>query len=263
MARKAARGQMSHLLIDRFRFDTFAPASDVAGSNLLTRFGSLVYLFFVITPPDATVERAWYRGLEVGRYKAVDDLLAHNVEAFSGVPEVFFTWALAGDKKVHYEFLDNSVPLGATPRTVAFGWNGEMHVLDVGGMLDIERYRKINIEARTPREVYPGAAEMAPEHNTQFLAQCIRRLPVVNFADRSSQRIWLRMEHGRPAWCDPEALAVAISDPETRAGISAIAPEAFGSNGLPQATGRILDSERMHTLGNWGHACEDVTKIPE
>ena len=30
-----------------------------------------------------------------------------------------------------------------------------------------------------------------------------------------------------------------------------------------RATGRILDSERMHTLGNWGHACEDVTKIPE
>ncbi len=261
MARKAERGEMSHLLIDRFRFDTFAPASDVAGSNLLTRFGSLVYLFFMITPPDATVERAWYRGLEVGRYKAVDDLLAHNVEAFSGVPEVFFTWALATDKKVHYEFLDNSIPLGETPRTVAFGWNGEMHVLDVGGMLDIERYRKIHVEARTPREVYPGAAEMTPENNTQFLAQCIRRLPIVNFADRSSQRIWLRMEQGKPAWFDPAALALAITDPETRAGIAAIALEALKGHGLPEATARILDSERLHTLGNWGHACEDVTKI--
>lgn len=260
MARKAERGLMSHLLIDRFRFDTFAPASDVAGSNLLTRFGSLVYLFFMITPPDATVERAWYRGLEVGRYKAVDDLLAHNVEAFSGVPEVFFTWALATDKKVHYEFLDNSIPLGETPRTVAFGWNGEMHVLDVGGMLDIERYRKIHVEARTPREVYPGAAEMTPENNTQFLAQCVRRLPIVNFADRSSQRIWLRMEQGRPVWHDPVALAAAITDPETRAGIVAIAPEALNGSGLPEATARILDSERMHTLGNWGLACEDVAK---
>jgi hypothetical protein len=260
MARKAKRGAMSHLLIDRFRFDTFAPASDVAGSNLLTRFGSLVYLFFLITPPDATVERAWYRGIEVGRYKAVDDLLAHNIEAFSGVPEVFFTWALAADKKVHYEFLDNSVALGETPRTVAFGWNGEMHVLDVGGMLDIERYRKIHVEARTPREVYPGAAEMTPENNTQFLAQCIRRLPIVNFADRSSQRIWLRMEQGKPAWFDPAALALAITDPETRAGIAAIAPEALSGNSLPEATARILDSERLHTLGNWGHACEDVAK---
>ncbi len=260
MARKAERGAMSHLLIDRFRFDTFAPASDVAGSNLLTRFGSLVYLFFLITPPDATVERAWYRGLEVGRYKAVDDLLAHNIEAFSGVPEVFFTWALATDKKVHYEFLDNSIPLGQTPRTVAFGWNGEMHVLDVGGMLDIERYRKIHVEARTPREVYPGAAEMTPENNTQFLAQCIRRLPIVNFADRSSQRIWLRMEQGKPAWFDPAALALAITDPETRAGIAAIAPEVLSGSSLPEATARILDTERMHTLGNWGHACEDVVE---
>ena len=252
MARKAARGAMSHLLIDRFRFDTFAPASDVAGSNLLTRFGSLVYLFFMVTPPDATVERAWARGLEVGRYKAVDDLLAHNIEAFSGVPEVFFTWALSADKKVHYEFLDNSVALGATPRTIAFGWNSEMHVLDVGGLLDIERYRKIHVDAHDAAGVYPGAAHMAPERNTQFLAQCVQRLPAVNFADRTSGRIWLRMEHGRAAWVDAAAMASALTDPETRAGITAIAPGTLDHHALPQATARILDAERLHTLGDWG-----------
>ena len=86
MARKAARGSMSHLLIDRFRFDSFAPDSDEAGSNLLTRFGHIVYLFFMITPPASLVERAWKRGLEFGRYKAVDDTLAHGVEAYSGMP---------------------------------------------------------------------------------------------------------------------------------------------------------------------------------
>lgn len=252
MARKAARGAMSHLLIDRFRFDTFAPASDVAGSNLLTRFGSLVYLFFMVTPPDATVVRAWHRGLEVGRYKAVDDLLAHNIEAYTGMPEVFFTWALAADKKVHYEFLDNSVALGETPRTIAFGWNGEMHVLDVGGLLDIERYRRIHVEARSAAEVYAGAAEMTPERNTAFLAQCVRRLPAVNFADRGSGRIWLRIEQGKAAWSDAEALAAAVTDPETRAGIAAIAPEALQPGALPQATARILATESMHTLGNWG-----------
>lgn len=252
MARKAARGAMSHLLIDRFRFDTFAPASDVAGSNLLTRFGSLVYLFFMVTPPDATVVRAWHRGLEVGRYKAVDDLLAHNIEAYTGMPEVFFTWALAGDKKVHYEFLDNSVAPGETPRTIAFGWNGEMHVLDVGGLLDIERYRKIRVEARGAAEVYAGAAEMTPERNTAFLAQCVRRLPAVNFADRASGHIWLRMEQGKAVWSGAEALAAAIADPETRAGIAAVAPEALQPGGLPQATARILATESMHTLGNWG-----------
>lgn len=255
IAQKAERGLMTHLLIDRFRFDTFAPASDIAGSNLLTRFGSLVYLFFMITPPDATVERAWARGLEVGRYKAVDDLLAHNIEAYSGMPEVFFTWALAADKKVHYEFLDNSVALGERPRTVAFGWNGEMQVLDVGGLLDVERYRRINVEAQAPAAVYPGAAEMAPERNTQFLAACLRRLPVVNFADRASGRIWMHCEGGLPLWADAAGLAQALQDPETRAGITAVAPQALQPGALPPAprqTRDLVGVDRVHTLGQWG-----------
>lgn len=255
MARKAARGAMSHLLIDRFRFDTFAPASDVAGSNLLTRFGNLVYLFFMITPPDATVERAWHRGLEVGRYKAVDDLLAHNIEAYTGMPEVFFTWALAGDKKVHYEFLDNSVLLGERPRTIAFGWNGEMNVLDVKGLLDVDRYRRINVDARTAQEVHPGASAMAPEHNTRFLAQCVSRLPAVNFADRDSGRIYLRTENGKMVWADPQILATALTDSETRAGIAAVAPQALQFSTTP-ASPRVLQDiigqDRIHTLGRWG-----------
>ena len=53
MARKARSGRMSHLLIDRFRFDSFAPDSHEAGSNLLTRFGHFIYLFFMITPPES------------------------------------------------------------------------------------------------------------------------------------------------------------------------------------------------------------------
>ena len=96
MAQKAEHVGMSHLLIDRFRFDSFALDPDEEeGSRLLTRFGRLVYMFFMITPPDATVERAWLRGQQVGRYKAVDDLLAHNVEAYTGMPRLFFTWAPA------------------------------------------------------------------------------------------------------------------------------------------------------------------------
>ena len=150
MARKAERGEMTHLLIDRFRFDSFAPDSDEAGSNLLTRFGHSVYLFFMITPPESLVERAWKRGLEVGRYKAVDDTLGHGVEAYSGMPQLFFTWVQRADKRVHFEFLDNSVPLGERPRTVAFGSNDSLNVLDVGRMLDVERFRRVNVDATIP-----------------------------------------------------------------------------------------------------------------
>ena len=101
MAAKARAGRITHLLIDRFRFDSFAAQpGEEEGGRLLTRFGDLVYMFFVVTPPEATVERAWGRGLEFGRYKAVDDLLDHNVEAFTGMPRLFFTWALNSSKRV-------------------------------------------------------------------------------------------------------------------------------------------------------------------
>jgi hypothetical protein len=89
MANRAAEGEMPHLLIDRFRFDSLVPNLEEGSSRLLTRFGDLVYMFFMITPPEMTVERAWTRGLKVGRYKAVDDILAQNVEAYAGMPELF------------------------------------------------------------------------------------------------------------------------------------------------------------------------------
>jgi hypothetical protein len=181
MAAKAARGDMPHLLIDRFRFDSFAPDSDEAGSNLLTRFGHTVYLFFLITPPDQLVERAWMRGLEFGRYKAVEDTLAHGVEAYSGMPEVFFTWIRRADKRVHFEFLDNSVALGERPRTVAFGWNGHLTILDVKGFLDVERYRRVNIDATSPAELWLDDSLLADERNGGFLERCLREFADVSF----------------------------------------------------------------------------------
>jgi len=208
-------------------------------------------MFFMITPPHETVERAWRRGLEVGRYKAVDDTLAHNVEAYAGMPDLFFTWALRSGMSVHYEFLDNSVSPGERPRTVAFGRGGELNVLDVKCLLDVERYRKINVDARRPEEVYPGGAAMAPEHNTHFLAECVRRLPAVNFADRDTGRVYARTESAQLAWTDPEALGRAIADPDTRAGILAVAPGAVGHDGSTRS-GATLQAAGFHTLGQWG-----------
>ena len=253
MARKAEHAGMPHLLIDRFRFDSFAPDSSEAGSNLLTRFGREIYMFFMITPPHETVERAWRRGLEVGRYKAVDDTLAHNVEAYSGMPDLFFTWALREGVSVHCEFLDNSVPPGEQPRTVAFGRGGELNVLDVKCMLDVERYRKIDIGAASPGAVYPAGGAMAAADNARFLAECVRRLPAVNFADRDSGRVYARIEGGRLAWTDPEAIARATGDAETRAGLLAVVPEALGHAG-PQRPAELLRADRFHTLGRWGAA---------
>jgi hypothetical protein len=256
MARKNQRGQMSHLLIDRFRFDSFAPYSDEAGSNLLTRFGQTVYLFFLITPPESLVERAWNRGLEFGRYKAVGDTLAHSVEAYSGMPELFFTWVRRADKAVHFEFLDNSVRLGERPRTVAFGDNATLHVLDVKQMLDIERYRRVNVAASAVEFLYPERSQLAPEHNIDFLQRCVRDFRQVDFADQATGRVYLRMLAGAPAAVDRELLRLASAQSDTGTALRAVAPGALDETPAPLAgpeyLSQLTGGGRAPTLGQWG-----------
>ena len=254
MAAKAARGEMSHLLIDRFRFDSFLPMSEGKGpGKLLTRFGDLVYMFFMITPPETTVERAWTRGLRVGRYKAVEDLLAHNVEAYTGMPELFFTWVLSAGKRVHYEFLDNSVAEGRRPRTVAYGWNQEMTILDIKSMLDIDRFRKINIHAQKAEDVYAGK-NLAPECNVEFLKRCARMIPIINFADYETGQIYARLEHGKWSWRDEQRFACALDDPDAGPGLEAVAPNRRGPAAGAVAMPTDLAIDKAHTLGAWGEA---------
>jgi hypothetical protein len=259
MAGKHVRGRMSHLLIDRFRFDSFAPDSDEEGSNFLTRFAQVAFLFFVITPPEALVERAWNRGLEFGRYKAVDDTLAHAVDAYTGIPNVFFTWVRRSDKHIQFEFLDNTVPLGERPRTVAFGDNDTVNILDARRMIDIDRYGRVFVDAKGPDMLYPNRALLAPENNLGFLTRCVREFRRVNFADQASGRVYLQIESGRVTSVDPEALARALCDADTSAGVRAVAPEALdGAAAAPGAPiylrhhGGEGAGSQGATLGRWG-----------
>ena len=252
IGKKARAGEISHLLIDRFRFDSFAPGRDSEqGSNLLTRFGHRVYLLFMVTPPPATVERAWLRGKQVGRYKAVDDLLDHNVEAFNGIPVLLFTWALRRDKIVYYEFLDNSVAHRQTPRTIAFGLNEEMYIVDFKCMLDIVRYTRINIEAGCADEVYPSAADMAPAANTEFVVDCARKIPRINFVERRSGLVYACMQSGHMQWVDHALLQGVMADYEAQAGLLAMAPRLLQDlHKIDQQDARPVPDEALrHTLG--------------
>ena len=250
MARKAQRGEMSHLLIDRFRFDSFAPNSEEAGSNLLTRFGEIVYLFFLVTPPAALVERAWNRGLDVGRYKAVDDTLAHAVEAYSGMPELFFTWIRRTDKRVHFEFLDNTVTRGAAPRTAVFGWNEVLNVLDAACLVDIVRYQRIHVDAQGPASLYRDPSDLFLAGNVGFLRRCLAEFGEVNFAEQSTGRIYLRMKGGKVVYVDalPDAAKDVLG--EVLPGTS------FVKSSAPQF---LAPDERVHTVGAWGGRWNDAT----
>jgi serine/threonine protein kinase len=71
--------------------------------------------------------------------------------------------------------------------------------------------------------------------------------------DRESGRVYARTEAGRLACTDPEALARATGDAETRAGLLAVVPEVLGQAG-PKRPAEVLRADRFHTLGRWGAA---------
>jgi hypothetical protein len=253
MARKAARGDMPHLLIDRFRFESFAPDSDEAGSNLLTRFGERIYLFFLVASPASLVERAWQRGLEVGRYKSVDDVLAHAVEAYSGFEELLFTWVERPDKRVHFEFLDNDVPQGEPPRTAAFGWNSVLNVLDVARLLDIERFRRIDVDATSAAALFPARDVLAAAGNAGFVARCLARFREINFAAPDSGEIYLTLREGAVAWRSDALLREVMRDGDAHDLLLALVPRVLDAP-CQAGPARHLDAaERVHTVGRWGN----------
>ncbi|MGC6485929.1 MAG: hypothetical protein ACON4P_09705 [Candidatus Puniceispirillales bacterium] len=245
MAEKAEQDDVPHLLIDRFRFDSFMV--DSGGdyqSTLLTRFGDTVFLFFVITPPHETVERAWQRGLTTQRYKAVDDLLYHNIEAYTGIPQLFFSWTATTDKTVHFEFLDNDVPLGEDPKTIAFGCNNTMTILDPVCLSRIDRYREVNIEARRPEDTLKHGYE--PDY--AFLRQCLQSIPDIDFANPETAAIYGRFRDGHWQERDPSARPPALLDEEAL--LAAIGWDAADTAATPLTFDRQEASR--YTLGRWG-----------
>jgi hypothetical protein len=128
-----------------------------------------------------------------------------------------------------------------------------MNILDVKAMLDIDRYRKIDISATQPSEVYADANGMAPENNGKFLVECARMLPCVVFADRDTGRIYASIEKGRLAWTDSEILRAVLDDPESRAGLVAVAPDVLARLGQARdGPAQYLEADRFQTLGRWG-----------
>lgn len=248
--RKAARSEIPHLLIDRFRFDSFASGADQpADSRLLSRFGDTVFMFFVITPPAETVERAWTRGIETGRYKAVDDLLYHNIEAYTGMPHLFFTWVKKDRQKMHFEFLDNSIPYGKPPRSAAFGWNDKITILDLQCMRRMSVYRRINLNAKRPEDVLLEAGDTKDD----IILDCINRISDVTFVHPESLKV---MGHTRNGKCDYEVAgffeksAIAV---EYDAAITATPGPACADVRGDSKPVLDFDYERKFTVGSWGH----------
>lgn len=221
-------GAIPHILVDRFRFDSFSSESiSKVLHSTYVRYVDTMHMYFVVTPPHATVERGWERGLRTGRYKAIEDYLDHSVEAYVGMPKILFKWLAYDSPLFKYEFLDNSVPKGTYPETIAFGTQNEITIVDCSGFINIERYQKINIRAKTPQEVYPAGLLSSVKGNVGFLRQCVKKIPNVNFIDRATGSRYVEVRNGKFAILERQIFARQCEDSEKAQIFTEIAPHSL------------------------------------
>jgi hypothetical protein len=214
---KARRNKaIPNLLVDRFRFDSFTSENiPRILYDTYARYTDVMYMYFVVTPPEETVVRGWERGLQRGRFKSVEDFLDHSLEASIGMPKVLFRWLSHKEFNYHFEFLDNSVPKGTYPKTIAKGTGEKMTIFHPVGLINLERYQKINIRAKTADEVYPDGPELDVENNLKFLTQCIKQIPNIDFAIEDSGIVYLECHNGAFSIVDQELYLSCCEDSQT------------------------------------------------
>jgi len=228
-AKAEKRHSIPHLMVDRFRFDSFA--SEKITSVLhktYVRYIDTMYMYFVVTPPEATVERGWERGLVRGRYKAVEDFLGHCIEAYAGMPKLLFKW-LANDKpRYFFEFLDNSVTKGTYPELIARGTQGSMQIYRPRPFIDIERYQRINVLATRPEQVAAAAEQLSVEKNLGFLRQCITKIKLIEFVDVTTETVYLTIRSGSFEITDTERFRQNLADETLAEIVALLAPDLPG-----------------------------------
>lgn len=196
-AKAEYRHSIPHLMVDRFRFDSFASEKITRVLHkTYVRYIDTMYMYFVVTPPQATVERGWERGLVRGRYKAVEDFLGHCIEAYAGMPKLLFKWLASEKPRYFFEFLDNSVTKGTYPELIARGTQGEMQIYKPNSLIDIERFQRINVLATGPDQVAAAPEQLSVAKNLGFLRQCIAKIKLIEFVDENTDTSFLTIRSG-------------------------------------------------------------------
>ena len=225
-AKADKRQSIPHLMVDRFRFDSFASEKITRVlHNTYVRYIDTMYMYFVVTPPEATVERGWERGQVRGRYKAVEDFLGHCIEAYAGMPKLLFKWTSHKTPTYFFEFLDNSVPKGIYPELIARGTQGKMQIYQLRSLIDIERYQRINVLATCPEEVAAPQQQLQVASNLGFFRQCIKRFALIEFIDRPSESCFLVIRSGSFEVCNAPLFAQHLADDSLREMLAELAAD--------------------------------------
>ena len=225
-AKAEHRHSIPHLMVDRFRFDSFASEKITRVLHkTYVRYIDTMYMYFVVTPPEATVERGWERGLVRGRYKAVEDFLGHCIEAYAGMPKLLFKWLASEKPEYFFEFLDNSVAKGTYPELIARGTQGQMQIYRPRSLIDIERFQRINVLATSPDQIAAAPELQTVANNLGFLRQCIAKFKLIEFVDEKTDISFLTIRSGSFDISNPEIFKHKLADDTLREIVELLAPD--------------------------------------
>jgi hypothetical protein len=134
-----------------------------------------------------------------------------------------------------------------------------MNILDLNCLLDVDRYQNINIEARSPEAIYANPSSRRAGNRSEFLRQCVRTIPTIDFAHHRTGQIYAQIVNGKLTAWNREIYLLAVPDGDVRATFEMIVmPPKDGSPGIPSCHDR-LDPRESLTLGQWGESRSGYT----
>ena len=145
------------------------------------------------------------------------------------MPKLLFKWLSSPKPRFIFEFLDNSVPEGSYPKTIARGTQGSMDICDPIALINIERYQKINVMAHSPDTVYPQQSVLGVRENMGFFRLCVRKIEHIRFIDRKTEKEYVSVHKGIFKLVDASIFERIIKDTELASIFSELAPEKFAT----------------------------------
>ena len=114
------------------------------------------------------------------------------MEAANGMRDQFLNWVNRKDQNVYFEFLDNNVPEGRQPKTIAFGKNHEINILDLDVLRKLQHYTRLNIDAKGPEDVY----SVEKYESKDLIEILVDHIPNISFVNPNSRELEAKLKNG-------------------------------------------------------------------
>lgn len=203
--------------------------------------------------PDQIVARSFERGRTEGRYITIPGLLFGLSETYKAFGPYFRT---AAGENVRIEIIDNAVPKFLEPKTIAFGdlSKNEINIFDVAGILLIDRYRQVNLDATAPDQLF-DAKTRDLANNMGLLNELLAANITLKFVDAHRMIYAAYSKKDGLVIYDQNYYNARLLDPYHMAAFDVLRTLAEKGKGVHIAAGQKIAAATAGMIGTPGQDC--------